>query len=64
MTDGQDTRSRILIGMKDISRALNGVSEETVLKWHRESDLPIKKNGGVWTGSLDNILEWWKNFTK
>ncbi|MEK6531267.1 MAG: hypothetical protein AABZ23_02095 [Deltaproteobacteria bacterium] len=54
----------ILIGMKAIRQALNNVSETTVLKWHAESDLPIKKNGGVWTASRRNIEKWWEKFTR
>lgn len=55
----------ILVGMKAICQALNGVSEETALKWHREAALPIKKAGGIWTGSRSRIEKWWKeDFTK
>jgi len=50
----------VLIGMKAVCQALNGVSEETALKWHRQSGLPIKKKGGVWVGSKANIEKWWQ----
>lgn len=55
----------ILIGMKVIRQVLKDVSEPTVLKWHREYGLPIRKKGGVWTGSRAKIENWWtEDFTK
>lgn len=52
----------VVRGMKAISK-LVGASESTVLKWHRELDMPIKKGGkngdsGVWIGSKKKIDEW------
>ena len=52
----------LIVGMKALCEVLN-VSEATVLKWHRELGLPIKKgskNGdaGVWIGSLSKINVW------
>ncbi|MBE7413852.1 MAG: hypothetical protein HS130_00935 [Deltaproteobacteria bacterium] len=56
----KEKESDVLVGMKAICQALNGVSEDTVLKWHRGSGLPIKKKGGVWIGSRLRIETWWR----
>lgn len=50
----------LLVGMKAICGYLNNVSEATVLKWHRELDLPIRKTGksGYWVGSKTTIDAW------
>lgn len=57
--------SEILMGMKAICQLLNGISEDTALKWHREAGLPIKKVGGIWTGSRSRIEKWWQEeFTR
>jgi len=52
----------VVTGMKAIAQ-LVGASESTVLKWHRELDLPIKKgskkgDSGIWIGSKKKIDEW------
>lgn len=54
----------ILIGMKAIRQVLNDVGEATVLKWHRESDLPMKKKGGQWVSSRSKIERWWQDFAQ
>lgn len=64
MTGNAAVNNDVLIGMKAIRQALNGVSEPTVLKWKAESGLPIKKNGGQWVGSRANLEKWWREFTK
>ena len=56
----KEKESDIFIGMKSIRQAVGDVSEVTVLKWQRESSLPIKKPSGVWIGSKANIERWWK----
>lgn len=58
----------IVKGMKAITQ-LVGASESTVLKWHRELDLPIKKgskNGdsGIWIGSRKKIDEWVQEYVE
>jgi len=60
------TSSNLLIGMKAICRYLNNISEATVLKWHRELDLPIKKTAksGYWVGNKIKIDEWSRNLTE
>ena len=50
--------SDVLFGMKSICEYLDGISEATALKFHREFDLPIKKLGGIWQGSKAKINEW------
>lgn len=53
----------LLVGMKAICRHLNGVSEATALKFHRELGAPMRKsdkNGteGVWLASRAKLDEW------
>jgi len=60
----ENKRSEILIGMKAIRQVLNNISEATVLKWHRESDLPIKKKGGQWVCSRSKLEKWWQDFAQ
>ena len=52
--------NNLLVGMKAICKVLNGISEATALKWHREFDLPIKKTGkaGYWVASREKLEEW------
>ena len=49
----------LLNGMKEIRGYLSR-SEATILKWHREYDLPIKKIGvnGVWVASRKKLDTW------
>jgi len=58
--------NNLLIGMKAICQFLNGISEATALKWHRELGLPIKKTSqsGYWVGSRTKIEEWSRNVTE
>ncbi|MCK9172020.1 MAG: hypothetical protein RBR03_09020 [Desulfuromonas thiophila] len=51
---------KILNGMKEISAFL-GRSIPTVLKLHRDYDMPIKKVEGIWVAHRDNLEDWWKN---
>lgn len=58
--------SDIIKGMKAICQQV-GASESTVLKWHRELGLPIRKgskNGdrGIWVGSKTKIDAWVQEF--
>lgn len=57
-----DQAPDLLIGMKAICRYI-GKTEVTVLKYHRELDLPIRKsdkNGtsGQWISSKTKIDQW------
>ena len=47
----------ILNGMKEIECYLNR-SAPTVLKWHYNMGLPIRKLGGIWEGSKKGIDKW------
>ena len=47
-----------LIGMKEICNHMRGISEATVLKWHRELDMPIKKRGGIWCATKTKLDAW------
>ena len=51
------TSSDILNGMKEICGYLRR-SEATVIKYHRELGLPIKKAQGSWMGSKKAIDKW------
>jgi hypothetical protein len=58
-----EPKGDLLVGMKAICRHLHGISESTVLKWHRELDLPIRKsdkngNAGIWIGSRKKLDDW------
>ena len=56
----KENGSDALFGMKSICRYLDGISEATVLKLHREFDLPIKKLNGIWQGSKEKLDKWSK----
>ena len=53
----------IMVGITDICWALNGVSESTVLEWHKVNGLPIERVDGVWCGSKVELEEWLKRRT-
>lgn len=52
---------KIINGMKEICTFL-GRSEATVIKLHRENELPIKKAGGGWTAHRDVLERWWEEY--
>lgn len=47
----------IIFGMKDIQKYL-GVRKRAVLCFYDKHGLPIKKIGGTWTASKDEIEKW------
>jgi ribosomal protein S19 len=54
---------QILIGLKSISAAVGGTSENTIRKWVDEyPSIPIKMLGGQWTTTRYEIVEWWHAF--
>lgn len=55
-----DKNKKILNGMKEIS-AYVGKTEATVLKLHREYDLPMKKVAGCWMSHAESIDNWLKD---
>jgi hypothetical protein len=60
--DQKEQKGDLLSGMKAICQYLNNVSEATVLKWHRECGLPIKKAAGIWVGSRRGLDRWLVEF--
>jgi ribosomal protein S19 len=54
---------QILIGMKAISSAVGGTSENTIRRWVDEyPSIPIKMISGQWTTTRHEIVEWWHAF--
>lgn len=50
-----------LIGLPKISKKC-GICIQTLRNWMRIYDMPIKKIGGVWTSTEDDLDEWVRLF--
>lgn len=55
---GKKANDNNLIGMDAICVYLCGVTHNTILKWWRDYDLPIKNLKGTWVGSTVAIDKW------
>ena len=55
----------LLTGIKQISAAVNGYSENTIMRWKREyPSFPIRKLCGVWVGDRAAIVAWFRAFSE
>jgi len=52
----------LLVGYKEIGKALTNVSKSTLKRWRRRHGLPIKFIGTTPTAEEEAIKKWWDNF--
>jgi len=54
----------LLVGYKEIGRALNNMTKQTLKRWRKKHGLPIKFVGTTPTVEEDALKKWWNEFSE